>query len=357
MAPQRRLARLIHELQSSPTAIGTLKLRDITYEVTESLTPSRLPSITGWKSSGNELNTRGTYLLDARDPVNLDNLHFLLQKFLLDQDVFLVGQPGAPYARRLALTFASLLNLEYEYIALHRDVGETELKQGREIREGGNLVYVDSPAVNAAKHGRLLILEGIERAERGIMPVLNNLLENREICRNLEDDHSHGGKFIPAHRNFRVIAIAAPVPPYPGYPLDPPFRSRFQSRFVDPVGALIALADSIPSTSSPTSFADKLQTMIITTQLSSESRSAIEVVSKSSLPPFPQTALLKFRSLCRMFPPPETLTPSQFGRIMLTIHPALAYAPFQAWALLSRQMEENGLGELGSPSMTSNDEP
>ncbi|THV07869.1 hypothetical protein K435DRAFT_788208 [Dendrothele bispora CBS 962.96] len=36
-----------------------------------------------------------------------------------------------PYARRLALTLASLLNLEYEYIALHRDVGETELKQVR----------------------------------------------------------------------------------------------------------------------------------------------------------------------------------------------------------------------------------
>ena len=77
--------------------------------------------------------------------------------------------------------WASLINSEYEYIALHRDVGETELKQGREIREGGNLAYVDSPAVNAVKHGRLLILEGIEKAERGIMPVLNNLLENREM--------------------------------------------------------------------------------------------------------------------------------------------------------------------------------
>jgi hypothetical protein len=47
----------------------------------------------------------------------------------------------------------------------------TGIVQGREIREGGNLVYVDSPAVNAVKHGRLLILEGIEKAERGIMPV------------------------------------------------------------------------------------------------------------------------------------------------------------------------------------------
>lgn len=61
--------------------------------------------------------------------------------------------------------------MEYEYIALHRDVGETELKQGRELRRGGNLVYVDSAAVRAVKHGRVLIIEGIEKAERGIMPV------------------------------------------------------------------------------------------------------------------------------------------------------------------------------------------
>ena len=56
-------------------------------------------------------------------------------------------------------------------MALHRDVGETELKQGREIRTGGDLVYVDSPAVRAVKNGRILVLEGIEKAERGIMPV------------------------------------------------------------------------------------------------------------------------------------------------------------------------------------------
>lgn len=64
-----------------------------------------------------------------------------------------------------------LINSEYEFVALHRDVGETELKQGREIRAGGNLIYVDSAAVKAVKLGRILILEGIEKAERGIMPV------------------------------------------------------------------------------------------------------------------------------------------------------------------------------------------
>ncbi|KAJ8082257.1 hypothetical protein PM082_008104 [Marasmius tenuissimus] len=370
-APRRRLTQLVQELTPSPTPIGTVRLRDITYEVVESLTPSRLPSTVSWKWTQAEgkqdedhLDTRGSYLLDTTDPVNLDNLHFMLQKYLMGQDIFLVSQPG-PYARRLALTFASIINSEYEYIALHRDVGETELKQGREIQKGGNLVYVDSPAVNAAKHGRLLVLEGIEKAERGIMPVLNNLLENREM--NLEDGthiihpqryallDDPENKFIPAHKNFRVIAIAAPVPPYPGYPLDPPFRSRFQARFIEPIGSLTAIATSVPS-GSGSGLAKKLQTAILTTQLSSEARSSIEAVSKSSLPQFPQTALLKLRSLCRMFPPPETLMPGQLARVLLTIHPALTHAPFQAWALLGRHIEEHGLGELGSPSLGTHDE-
>jgi hypothetical protein len=74
-----------------------------------------------------------------------------------------------------------LINSEYEYVALHRDIGETELKQARELRPPSTLSYIDSPAVRAVKHGRILILEGVEKAERGIMPLLNNLLENREM--------------------------------------------------------------------------------------------------------------------------------------------------------------------------------
>lgn len=32
--------------------------------------------------------------------------------------------------------------------------------------------------------------------------------------------------------NFRVIALGLPVPEFPGYPLDPPLRSRFQARVI-----------------------------------------------------------------------------------------------------------------------------
>ena len=43
--------------------------------------------------------------------------------------------------------------------------------------------------------------------------------------------------FIQCSDSFRVIALGASVPPYPGIQLDPPFRSRFQSRYIDPLVA------------------------------------------------------------------------------------------------------------------------
>ena len=52
-------------------------------------------------------------------------------------------------------------------------------------------VYVDQCAVRAALNGRILIIEGIEKAERNLLPILNNLLENREM--NLDD-----GRFLVA---------------------------------------------------------------------------------------------------------------------------------------------------------------
>jgi len=89
--PQQRLHRILKELAPTPAGpIGTLKLGEITYEVPTSQTPSRL--------------VHSKALLDVNHPITRDNLHWMLQKYLLDQDMFLVSQPG-PYARRLTMTF------------------------------------------------------------------------------------------------------------------------------------------------------------------------------------------------------------------------------------------------------------
>lgn len=124
-----------------------------------------------------------------------------------------------------------------------------------QVPEGGirlKAEWVDAAAVTAAIEGRILILEGVEKCELNVLPVLNNLLENREV--NLEDgrhlvnphfydsllastDHTPESlaslKLVRVHPSFRVIALGLPVPPYRGNPLDPPFRSRFQVRWVD----------------------------------------------------------------------------------------------------------------------------
>ena len=100
--PHARLKKLLSELSpstsGSPQTIGTLELGGISYDVPAPLDPTRLP----------HYNT-STYL-DVRDGFNYDGLHFMLQKFLLGQDVFLLSQPG-PYARRLAMTFCRCVEI------------------------------------------------------------------------------------------------------------------------------------------------------------------------------------------------------------------------------------------------------
>jgi MoxR-like ATPase len=163
----------------------------------------------------------------------------------LGQDMFLIGSPG-PERRRLAFRFAEILNREVEYLPITRDTSESDLKQRRELR-GGGVAFVDQAPVRAALHGRLLIIDGIERAERNVLHTLNNLLENREM--NLEDgrtmvSHRHwqsltarysaadltAKNIVPVSPNFLVIALGVAVPKYRGFPLDPPL---FQCRKVD----------------------------------------------------------------------------------------------------------------------------
>ncbi|CAG9859748.1 unnamed protein product [Phyllotreta striolata] len=178
---------------------------------------------------------------------NLHHLKWMLEKDLLQQDVFLLGPPGSR-KRRLAMQYLELIGGEHEYVAISRDTTESDLKQRREI-VAGTAKYFDQSAVRAAVEGRVLVLEGIEKAERNVLPVLNNLLENREM--HLEDGRmlispsrydrlleEHGEdqldqwKLVKVDENFRVVALGLPVPKYRGNPLDPPLRSRFQVRDV-----------------------------------------------------------------------------------------------------------------------------
>lgn len=110
-----------------------------------------------------------------------------------------MGSPGSK-RRNLAMAFLELTGREVEFIALSQDTTESDLKQRREI-ESGTAKYHDQSAVRAAINGRALIVEGVEKAERNVLPVLNNLLENREM-------HLEDGRFlIPASRYDKLLEV------------------------------------------------------------------------------------------------------------------------------------------------------
>ncbi|XP_025079335.1 von Willebrand factor A domain-containing protein 8-like isoform X2 [Pomacea canaliculata] len=180
----------------------------------------------------------------------LRHLRWIMQKDALGQDIFLIGPPG-PFRRQIALMYLELTKREHEYVSLSRDTTESDLKQRREIHVG-TAYYADQCAVRAALEGRVLLLEGVEKAERNVLPVLNNLLENREMQLDdgrflvaaerydkLLEEHSKEEldalKLVRVSEFFRVIALGLPVPHYQGNPLDPPLRSRFQARDVYPL--------------------------------------------------------------------------------------------------------------------------
>lgn len=110
-------------------------------------------------------------------PTILHHLRWIMQKDCLNQDVFLIGKPGS-LKRSIAMQYLQLTQREFEYITLNRDTTESDIKQRREI-VAGTAKYFDQSAVRAATEGRILVIEGVEKAERNVLPVINNLLENR----------------------------------------------------------------------------------------------------------------------------------------------------------------------------------
>lgn len=273
----------------------TVNIGDVSYKLKTPKNPELVPQ---------------NYISESPAQSIVQHLRWIMQKDLLGQDIFLIGPPG-PLRRSVAMQYLELTKREVEYIALSRDTTETDLKQRREIR-AGTAFYIDQCAVRAATEGRTLVLEGLEKAERNVLPVLNNLLENREM--QLEDgrflmsaerydkllqDHTKeeldAWKIVRVSEHFRVIALGLPVPRYPGNPLDPPLRSRFQARdiyflpFRDQLNLLYSVGANVS--------AEKVsQLLSFATTLCSQESSAL------GLPDFPLDSLPAAVQILDSFP-------------------------------------------------------
>jgi hypothetical protein len=172
--------------------------------------------------------------------------------------------------------------------------------------------FVDAPPLRAAVHGRVLLLEGVEKAERNVLPLLNNLLENREMA--LDDggflsgpdsasersasadgasdvagaagtsdvagaadgvacaDGAGEGALRRASPSFVTIALGLPHPTYTtGSPLDPPLRSRFAAYWLPPeppselADAIVAAAPTLRAKQA-NALADVVHTLRMRTQ-------------------------------------------------------------------------------------------
>ena len=99
----------------------------------------------------------------------LAHLRWMMQNGNLGQDMFLIGNPG-PIRRQMAFLYARLRSMEVEYVAISRDLTDSDLKQRREIL-ANSAYYKDQACVRAAIHGRILVLDGIEKAERNVLPI------------------------------------------------------------------------------------------------------------------------------------------------------------------------------------------
>jgi hypothetical protein len=148
----------------------------------------------------------------------------------LGQDVLLLGAAG-DLRRELVLRYCEMAGRGVEHVVVSGETAEADFTQRRELR-GRSSVLVDGPAVRAALLGRVLLVEGLERAERNVLPVLNNLLENREL--NLDDGRflvapgsrekwppdadadPAAARVVQVHPAFRVVALALSAARYPG---------------------------------------------------------------------------------------------------------------------------------------------
>lgn len=255
-APRQRLCVLRNQLCSGSDASNArggnyIQLGSMVMKVNEPRHPEKVPR--GYVERLRLYGSPTPHEDDARpQQEHLQTIRFIMQKLKMRQDIFLLGVPGA-LRRHIALAVCELLQLECEYVQLSADTTESSIKQRREIRSGTSS-FVDGASVLAAIHGRVLILDGMEKAERNVLPVLNNLLENREMqlddgrmlvsperYQQLLDDGEYSQSemdaqgLVPVHPDFRILALGLPVPPHPGHTLDPPLRSRFQAKVVAPV--------------------------------------------------------------------------------------------------------------------------
>merc|ERR1712013_117303 len=149
---------------------------------------------------------------------NLAVMEAMLQDFLLGEHLLLVGNQGTG-KNKLVDRLLHLLNKPREYIQLNRDTTVQTLTLQPTVREGV-IVYDDSPLVQAAKSGNILVVDEADKAPTNVTCILKSLVETGEMIlsdgRRIVPSNSpeEGDNITKMHPDFRMFVLAN----RPGFP-------------------------------------------------------------------------------------------------------------------------------------------
>ncbi|MBF0253098.1 MAG: AAA family ATPase [Candidatus Omnitrophica bacterium] len=149
----------------------------------------------------------------------------IAKDLIMKKNVLLVGERGTG-KNSVIYEMAHRINQPIEILSMNEETTVRDLTE-RMVLINGETKWVPSVLVEAMKQGRWLILDEIDRAPRGVLSVLNNLLQFKEMT--LPD-----GTRLKAHENFRVIALMnPPTGAYAGSELSSELEDRFLMHYVD----------------------------------------------------------------------------------------------------------------------------
>lgn len=153
-------------------------------------------------------------------PQHIQLLEYLLQDFILGNNLLLVGNQGVG-KNKIADKLLQLMNRPREYIQLHRDTTVHSLTVQPTVKDG-MVIYEDSPLVKAVKNGHVLVIDEADKAPVHVTCILKSLVETGEmilsdgkrIVTEQSSKNFNTDELIILHRDFRMIVLAN----RPGFP-------------------------------------------------------------------------------------------------------------------------------------------
>ena len=153
----------------------------------------------------------------------------MVQSHLSGADLCLIGNRGQGKSH-VAREFAQSLGYApIETLHLYKDMTARDLLLRRSTNSKGETLWQSTPLVEGLRHGRLVILDGLDRLAVGTIAAILRLIEDREIVLFDGSRYIPGSKYemlkkkegltdaqlakkqtFPIHPRFRIIALANP---------------------------------------------------------------------------------------------------------------------------------------------------